>query len=242
MKKNIWKIPMAGFAVLTAVCVTAIPITGYFAPMINVALNAETQKIVKDPNAQIFYWTNYDSEEVANDWNVCRQVMAEGASVLLNRDGALPLAPDSKISCFSQSSVDPVKVGTGSAFVSTGEGASLYSALEDSFQPGCVNTDLWKFYVTSGYKRENAALSGGDPSQYRINEVPWDKYTDALKSTFASYGDAALVVLSRSSGEGADLPSGLTELEPYMTDGDYLRLCKEEMDLLENLKAVGSLF
>ena len=79
MKKNIWKIPMAGFAVLTAVCVTAIPITGYFAPMINVALNAETQKIVKDPNAQIFYWTNYDSEEelVANDWNVCRQVMAE---------------------------------------------------------------------------------------------------------------------------------------------------------------------
>ena len=182
MKKNIWKIPMAGFAVLTAVCVTAIPITGYFAPMINVALNAETQKIVKDPNAQIFYWTNYDSEEelVANDWNMCRQVMAEGASVLLNRDGALPLAPDSKISCFSQSSVDPVKVGTGSAFVSTGEGASLYSALEDSFQPGCVNTDLWKFYVTSGYKRENAALSGGDPSQYRINEVPWDKYTDEL--------------------------------------------------------------
>ena len=240
MKKNIWKIPMAGFAVLTAVCVTAIPITGYFAPMINVALNAETQKIVKDPNAQIFYWTNYDSEEelVANDWNVCRQVMAEGASVLLNRDGALPLAPDSKISCFSQSSVDPVKVGTGSAFVSTGEGASLYSALEDSFQPGCVNTDLWKFYVTSGYKRENAALSGGDPSQYRINEVPWDKYTDALKSTFASYGDAALVVLSRSSGEGADLPSGLTELEPYMTDGDYLRLCKEEKDLLENLKTL----
>ena len=126
-----------------------------------------------------------------------------------------------------------------SAFVSTGEGASLYSALEDSFQPGCVNTDLWKFYVTSGYKRENAALSGGDPSQYRINEVPWDKYTDALKSTFASYGDAALVVLSRSSGEGADLPSGLTELEPYMTDGDYLRLCKEEKDLLEKLLKNG---
>ncbi len=240
MKKNFWKIPVAVFAVLTAVCVAAIPITSYFAPMINVALNAETQKIVKDPSAQIFYWTNYDSEEelVANDWNVCRQVMAEGASVLLNRDGALPLAPDSKISCFSQSSVDPVKVGTGSAFVSTGEGASLYSALEDSFQPGCVNTDLWKFYVTSGYKRENASLSGGDPSQYRINEVPWEKYTDALKSTFASYGDAALVVLSRSSGEGADLPSGLTELEPYMTDGDYLRLCKEEMDLLENLKTL----
>ena len=237
-KRNFWKIPMAVFAVFTAICVAAIPITNYFAPMINVALNAETQRIIPDPDAQIFYWTRYDSEEelVANDWNVCRQVMAEGASVLLNRDDTLPLAADTKFSCFSQSSVDPVKVGTGSAFVSTGEGASLYSALEDSFQPGCVNTDLWKFYVTSGYKRENAALSGGDPSQYRINEVPWEKYTDALKSTFADYGDAALVTLSRSSGEGADLPSGLEALEPYMTGGDYLRLCKEEMELLQNLK------
>jgi beta-glucosidase len=238
MKKNLWKVPVAVFALLTVVCIAAIPITSYFAPMINIALNAETQCIIPDPNAQIFYWTRFDSEEalVANDWNVCRQVMAEGASVLLNRNDALPLAPDSKISCFSQSSIDPVKVGTGSAFVSTGEGASLYSALEDSFQPGCVNTDLWKFYVTSGYKRENAALSGGDPSQYRINEVPWDKFTDALKATFADYGDAALVTLSRSSGEGADLPYGLEELEPYMTGGDYLRLCKEEMDLLQNLK------
>ena len=237
-KRNFWKIPMAVFAVFTAICVAAIPITNYFAPMINVALNAETQRIIPDPDAQIFYWTRYDSEEelVANDWNVCRQVMAEGASVLLNRDNTLPLAADTRFSCFSQSSVDPVKVGTGSAFVSTGEGASLYSALEDSFQPGCVNTDLWKFYVTSGYKRENAALSGGDPSQYRINEVPWEKYTDALKSTFADYGDAALVTLSRSSGEGADLPSGLEALEPYMTGGDYLRLCKEEMELLQNLK------
>ena len=53
--------------------------------------------------------------------------------------------------------------------------------------------------------------------------MPWEKYTDALKSTFADYGDAALVTLSRSSGEGADLPSGLEALEPYMTGGDYLR-------------------
>ena len=109
-KRNFWKIPMAVFAVFTVICVAAIPITNYFAPMINVALNAETQRIIPDPDAQIFYWTRYDSEEelVANDWNVCRQVMAEGASVLLNQDNTLPLAADTKFSCFSQSSVDPV--------------------------------------------------------------------------------------------------------------------------------------
>ena len=48
----------------------------------------------------------------------------------------------------------------------------------------------------------------------------------------------ALVVLARSGGEGADLPSGLPELEPYMTDGDYLRLCKEEIEMLENLQSL----
>ncbi len=237
-RKNPWRIPTTILAVLTLICVVAVPVTSYFKTMINVALNAEVQRIIPDSDAQIFYWTDYDSEEelVANDWAVCRQVTAEGAAVLLNRDSTLPLAPDTRFSCFSQSSVDPVKVGTGSAFVSTAEGASLYSALEDSFRPGCVNTDLWKFYVTGGYKRQNAALSGGDPSQYRINEAPWEKLPDALRGTFAEYGDVALVMLSRSSGEGADLPSGLEALEPYMTDGDYLRLCKEELELLQNLK------
>lgn len=71
-KRTLWKIPTAIFAVFTVICVAAIPITNYFAPMINVALNAETQRIIPDPDAQIFYWTRYDSEEelVANDWNV----------------------------------------------------------------------------------------------------------------------------------------------------------------------------
>ena len=46
----------------------------------------------------------------------------------------------------------------------------------------------------------------------------------------------ALVVLSRSGGEGADVPSGLPELEEFMTDGDYLRLCKEETDMLSGLE------
>ncbi len=51
-KRNFWKIPMAVFAVFTAICVAAIPITNYFAPMINVALNAETQRIIPDPDAR----------------------------------------------------------------------------------------------------------------------------------------------------------------------------------------------
>ena len=237
-KRNIWKTLTVATAVLALLLGVAIPITGHYSTMINAALGAEIQKIIPGEDSRIFYWTDFETEEelMANDMAVCRALEAEGAVLLMNRNSTLPLAADTKFSLFSQSSVDPVMTGTGSAFMSTGDAVSLYAALEESFAPGCINTDLWKFYKTSGYKRENAKLSGGNPDQYRINEVPWEKYTDALKSTFAGYGDVALVMLSRSSGEGADLPSGLEALEPYMTDGDYLQLCAEEKELLRNLE------
>ena len=239
-KRNPWIVPTVLLLVVTAVLGAAIPVTNYYETMINAALNAETQKIVPDPDAQIFYWTEYEDEDalVAHDMETCYRVEAEGAALLLNRDHTLPLPADTKFTLFSQSVADPVMTGTGSAFMATGDAISLYGALEASFAPGCVNTDLWKFYKTAGYKRENAKLSGGSPDQYRINEVPWEKYSGALKATFQNYGDCALVLLSRSSGEGADLPSGLDSLKEYMTDGDYLRLCKEEVELLENLRAL----
>ena len=237
-KRNPWIIPTVLLLAVTVILGAAIPVTNYYETMINAALNAETQRIVADPDAQIFYWTEYEDEEalVAHDMETCYRVEAEGAALLVNRDNTLPLPADTKFSLFSQSVADPVMTGTGSAFMATGDAVSLYGALEASFAPGCVNTDLWKFYKTAGYKRENAKLSGGSPDQYRINEIPWEKYPEAVKTTFAAYGDCALVLLSRSSGEGADLPSGLDSLKDYMTDGDYLRLCKEEVELLENLK------
>lgn len=236
-KKNPWLIPTIILLVFSILLTAAIPVTAYYETMINAALNAQTQKIIPGENSQIFYWTDYESEEdlVNNDMAVCRQVEAEGAALLLNKNNALPLAADAKMSLFSQSASDPVLTGTGSAFMATGDAVSLYAALQDSFAPGCVNQELWKFYKTSGYKRVNAALSGGSPDQYRINEVPWEKYPEALKATFPQYGDAAIVVLSRSSGEGADLPNSLEALRDYMTDGDYLQLCAEERALLDNL-------
>ena len=236
-KKNPWLIPTIILLVFSILLTAAIPVTAYYETMINAALNAQTQKIIPGENSKIFYWTDYESEEdlVNNDMAVCRQVEAEGAALLLNKNNALPLAADAKMSLFSQSASDPVLTGTGSAFMATGDAVSLYAALQDSFAPGCVNQELWKFYKTSGYKRVNAALSGGSPDQYRINEVPWEKYPEALKATFPQYGDAAIVVLSRSSGEGADLPNSLEGLRDYMTDGDYLQLCAEERALLDNL-------
>ncbi len=237
-KGNIFKPLTIVFAVLLAICIIAIPITNQFASVINVALKAQTQKIVAEEGATIYFASSYpdEAELVAHEAELCRQIEGEGAALLVNKDGALPLAKGTKFTTFSQSSYNLLYGGTGSGSMSADDAVTLKSALETVFGEGTVNTEQWKFYVTCGYKRVNAATTGGNQAQYRINEVPWSKYTDGLKNTWKEYGDVALVVLARSGGEGADLPSGLPELAEYMTDGDYLRLCKEEVEMLENLE------
>ena len=37
-------------------------------------------------------------------------------------------------------------------------------------------------------------------------ETPQDKYTDAVKASYDDYGDAAVIVIPRTGGEGTDLP------------------------------------
>lgn len=237
-KGTIWIVLTAITAVFLAVCIAAIPITQGFATVISAALNAKTQKIIEDEGAEIYYWTAWDNEEelVAHEAELCRQIEGEGAALLINRDNTLPLAKDTKFTPFSQSSFNLLYGGTGSGSMAADDAVSLRGALISVFGEDSINPDQWKFYAGAGYKRVNADTTGGNQGQYRINEVPWEKYPDALKKTWANYGDVALVVLARSGGEGADVPSGLEELKEYMTDGDYLRLCKEEVEMFENLE------
>ena len=236
--KKLWLITSIVFGVLAVVMAVLLGVGTYHEDIINVYLEAPTQQIIPEEGAKIYYWTEYATEEELVEYGkqVCYDIESEGATLLKNDNDALPLPEGAKVSCFSQSSVDPIYAGTGSASVAGVEVVSLNTALTSALGEGSTNTELVKFYTTSGYKRVNAALSGGSSADYRINEVPWNKYTDPLKSTFSSYGDAAIVMLSRSGGEGSDLPSGIPSLSEYMTDGDYLRLCKEETDMLSGLR------
>ena len=242
--KKLWLICTIVCGVLAVVMTVGLVVGTYYEQVINLALNVETQKIIPDPDATIYFWTDYEDEAdlVAYEKQLCRDIEGEGAALLLNKNKTLPLAKNSKFSCFSQSSVNLLYGGTGSGQVSANDAVTLMAALTESFGEGSVNPDLWKFYVTSGYKRVNAATTGGHQGQYRINEVPWNKYSDPLKSTFSEYGDVALVVLARSGGEGADLPdkascftgNGVNDYDSV--DGDYLRLSAEEREMLSQIK------
>ncbi len=237
-KGLIWKIMTPVFAVLTAVLIAAIPITRGYSDIISNALHARTQKIEADPDAKIYYWTDWEDQQALVDYEyeLCRRIEGEGAALLVNRGNTLPLPQGTKFTPFSQSSFNLIYGGTGSGSMNADDAVSIRAALIEDFGEGCFNDSQWKFYATTKYKRVNADTTGGYQAQYRINEVPWDKYPQKLKDTWADFGDVALVVLSRSGGEGADVPSGLEELREFMTDGDYLRLCKEETDMFEGLE------
>ena len=62
-KGTLWTVLTIVLAVLTVISAVAIPVTSYFSTAINVTLGAATQKVIADPNAQIFFWSNYENEE-----------------------------------------------------------------------------------------------------------------------------------------------------------------------------------
>ncbi len=83
MNRGIWRTLTIVFAVLLAVCIVAIPISQQFASVINVALKADTQRIVKSDEPTILFQSAWASEEelVAHEKDLCRAIEGEGAAL-----------------------------------------------------------------------------------------------------------------------------------------------------------------
>ena len=183
----------------------------------------------EDPNA-IYFEGDFASIEEMNAYGMelCETVEGEGAALLMNENDALPLAKGAAVSCFSTSSVNLVYGGTGSGNIDASKADNLRTALEKvGF---AVNDTLWSFY-TEGPAAEYARAAGGMVSlaSATVAEAPWSVYTDEVKNSVAEYGDAAIVVLSRVGGEGADLT---------YEGGNYLALDENEKEMMENLAAM----
>ncbi len=156
---------------------------------------------------------------------LCQEIEQEGM-VLLKNEGGLPLASGAKVSVFGQDSVDFVYGGAGSGAVDTSKAANLKQALETA--GFSVNPTLWDFYATGpgkGYRKTTPDETGA--GVFAVNEVPVSVYTDDVKSSFSSFGDAAVVCIGRSGGESADIPT-----TPLETGALYLELDPEELAML----------
>ena len=126
------------------------------------------------------------------------QEMEEGAVLLKNEGGALPLAQDERsITIFGSSSVNPV-IRCHSAG-NTAEGEHLISMGEAFEEAGFeINQTLWEAYGGETQEQEQNLTR-------EISEAPASFYTSAIKSSWANeYNDVAFIFLSRESGEGND--------------------------------------
>ena len=173
--------------------------------------------------------TTEDSEAL------CLEIQQEGM-VLLKNEGGLPLKENARVTLLGQSSADFVYGGAGSGSVDTSAAADLREAMEEA--GFTVNPTLWDFYTVGAgrdYRKEVPDETGdGD---FQVNEVPRDLYTNTEISSFAQYGDAAVVCIGRSGGESADIPT-----TPLVSGYLYLEPDKDELDLLtmacENFQTV----
>ena len=185
--------------------------------MVNTYLNTPTSQVVKgeDDGTDTNYFTSaFETEEELSEYEqgIAEQVEAEGAVLLMN-NGALPLAKGDKVSAVSHSSVDIVYGGTGSGSVDASSAPTLQQSLTDAGLE--VNQTLWDFYLSEEIDGTYSRLMAGDISdnpqaskEFGVNEVPWDTVLEGAGDSFAEYGDAAIFVIARSGGEGADLPMG----------------------------------
>lgn len=254
-RKTASKTMTAVGGLLLAISIAAVPIAEENKAAINKALHTsdsvtEVKKGAEEKDSE-YYKSKYKSiaELKKASSALCEEAMGEGAVLLKNENNALPLKEGHrKVSLFSISSIDPSYGGTGSGSVDTSSAPTLKAAFERNGLLS-VNPSLWDFYSSdacSQYKRQFVSTGKGVKGIGVIGEVPFHLVDSAAGSSFASYGDAAIVVLTRVGGEGSDLPRGNHALS-HLTDsdgrggdstsGDYLQLSPKEKDLLSGVKA-----
>ena len=239
-----WKILSVVFVLLFAVTMIGGPIANNYASIINMVLGTESTKTIGDPG-QTYFEADFASsaDQAASAAEICESVVANGATLLLNNDSALPLAEGARVTLLGTTSADFVYGGTGSGGMDTSTATNLKDALEaDGF---AVNPTMWDFYTTGAGMDYGLVTASGslnnyifDNAEFLVNEAPQSAYSDAEWDSVADYGDAAIVVFGRVCGEGTDLPwYGAGD-----ADGNILSLSAEERDLLQKLaelKAAG---
>ena len=235
------KVPTILFTTLLCILIVGNDIAGAYATTINHALNITTFKIENSENDttdtayfKSAYSTNtFDAEgkhiytqegidRLTKDAEeACIEMEGEGLVLLKNENNALPLFAGDQVSLFGQGSALFNYSSSGSSAASTTGYANLKTAMESVDLS--VNENLWDFYA-------NGAGKDYRRSATKANEAPWSLISDNAGS-FATYGDAAIVVISRNGGEGVDVTASSSDC----IDGNYLALSQNEIDMLVGL-------
>ena len=174
------------------------------------------------------YSGRIDPDIIAETSKTALKIEGEGIVLLKNEENILPL-DGKKLNVFGVGSVCPFFGGAGSGCITSENPVSFYDALDEKGIE--YNAELRKLYEkecgteaipTTSHPVVNNAL-GLILTKSQLPEMPVSLLTDEIMANAKSYSDTALVMISRTSEEGADL----TE--------DVLRISDEERALVEKL-------
>ncbi len=143
-------------------------------------------------------------ETIQASKDVIKEVGEEGL-VLVKNTGLLPLSSDVKnLNVFGWDSTNPLFGGTGSG---SSDGSSAVGILQSFKDAGyATNEELTKMYVDYQPVRPTIAMQNQD---WTLPEPTVDAYTDDLMKNCKDFSDTAVIVIGRSGGEGADLPTDM---------------------------------
>lgn len=229
---------LAIFCLLLAILIAATYAAYTYEGFLNDQLQIQTSQVVPDGEQTDteYYKSDYASvDELYNaKAELIRKTVREGVVLLKNENKALPfnVTEEKNVSIFGRNSTEMIQgIAGGASVIDTGRSddiSEVFSSVGIN-----VNPTLFDFY-------RNA-----DSSQYytlwnttiRIGEIPVSEYTSEVRNSYKKYHDAAIVVLSRSNGEGRDF-----SLDPAsVSDGDGIHhglgIQESERAVIEEVKA-----
>ena len=175
---------------------------------------------------------NLSTEENRAEPRAMTQEVESEAIVMLENNGTLPLAPGSKINVFGVGVEQFTYGGTGSGAADESVNTSLMQGLRNAgFE---VNEDLAAWYKENTPEKIDMGMVGTD---WNLYEIPQSTYPADLLAGAKDFSDTAIVVITRRSGEGADLPMDMAAYEGSEAGRSYLELTPDEEDLLAMAKA-----
>ena len=175
-------------------------------------------------------------ENVVSATALCEDIADEGI-VLLDNQGTLPLAKNSKLNVFGWASTNPCYGGTGSGALS--DAYPTVTLLEGLKNAGFeLNTELSDFYTAY---RADRPVVGMWAQDWTLPEPEASQYSDEMMENAKAFSDTAMVVITRVGGEGADLPTDVSKVtydaghsyNDFEPGNHYLQLSKTEKDMMK---------
>ncbi len=179
--------------------------------------------IVKTPTFAGYVPSN--SPDLKAHAEVARKAAGESIVLLRNEDGTLPLRGDESVALYGVTSIDFIAGGTGAGNVNKAYVVTMEEALENAgFQLDSVIKSYNRAYVD--YFRSGLELDPARKSKVHLGavKIPDTDFPSSAIGDEAKTNDAAVIVLGRNAGEGAD--RGIE---------DDFELTSAERDLIRNV-------